>query len=126
MKPIGPGRWLRGGTLATVLISILARATPTAAGVFGTPSARTPKKLELNPSSSEENLTVYGQRRHFTLAPTTEQHRHVYGEGQDDIRDTMTGADLSAFGNAYNLVSVMGSDERSNETGGPYVAPIHN
>lgn len=90
------------------------------------PSAKTPKKLELNPSSSEENLTVYGRRRHFTLAPTTEQHRDVYGEGQDDIRDTMTGADLSAFGNAYNLGSVMGSDERSNETGGPYVAPIHN
>ncbi len=74
----------------------------------------------------EKNLIVLDRRRQFTLAPTSEQHRNRYGEGQDHIRDTMTGADLSAFGNAYNLGSVMGSDERSNETGGPYVAPIHN
>ena len=90
------------------------------------PSASPAAKLELNPSLSEEDLTVLGRRRQFTLAPTTEQHRDGYGEGQDHIRDTMTGADLSAFGNAYNLGSVIGSDERSNETGGPYVAPIHN
>ena len=107
-------------------MSTSASAAPTATSTSGMQSANMAEKLDLNPSKSEENLTVYGQRRRFTLAPTAGQHLNGYGEGQDHIRDTMTGADLSAFGNAYNLGSVMGNDERSNETGGPYVAPIHN
>ena len=38
----------------------------------------------------------------------------------------MTGANTASFGNAYNLGSPLGSDERSNETGGQFVAPRHD
>ncbi len=42
------------------------------------------------------------------------------------IRDTMTGANTASFGNAYNLGSLLGSDEKGNETGGQFVAPRHD
>ncbi len=38
----------------------------------------------------------------------------------------MTGADTAPFGNAHNLGSLPGSDERGDKTGGPFVAPRHD
>lgn len=75
----------------------------------------------------QEHVTVLGRRPLFLKAPLP-----AYGEGRAPweadraIRDTMTGADTAPFGNAYNLGSLLGSDERSNETGGRFVAPRHN
>ncbi len=70
---------------------------------------------------------VLGRRPSFRKAPLND-----YGDGRAPweadtvIRDTMTGADTAPFGNAYNLGSPMGSDERGNETGGQFLAPRHD
>ncbi len=89
-----------------------------------------PMQTDLAPAvrsgGAAEQVTVIGRRPAFRVAPVP-----GYGDGRAPweegraIRDTMTGADTAAFGNAYNLASPMGSDERSNETGGGFVAPRH-
>ncbi len=74
----------------------------------------------------DERVTVIGRRPGIRLAPTDGyRNDRAPWEANRAIRDTMTGADTGAFGNAYNLGSLLGSDERNNETGGPYVAPPH-
>ena len=77
--------------------------------------------------ASNERVTVVGRRSVFRAAPTAGYRGDDRAPWEIDraIRDTVTGADTAAFGNAYNLGSPLGSDERSNETGGPYVAPPH-
>jgi hypothetical protein len=115
--------------LAWVVIAVARADAQTAAGA-GSPFAAA-MRTDLGESGSglskdAEIITVFGKRPAFRDAPGAR-----YGEERAPwemdraIRDTMTGADTAAFGNAYNLGSVLGSDERSNETGGPFLAPRH-
>jgi hypothetical protein len=96
---------------------------PKSAGFTGV--ART--GFDFRQTDKQENIVVLGKRSAFQDAPAMN-----YGKDRDPwetgtaIHDTMTGANTAAFGNAYNLGSPMGSDERSNETGGQYVAPRHH
>ena len=73
----------------------------------------------------QENITVTATRRRLDAPMPSHGTDRAPWETGTAIHDTMTGADTSAFGNAYNLGSPMGSDERSNETGGSFVAPRH-
>ncbi len=74
----------------------------------------------------QENITVTAPRQRLDAPMPNHGTDRASWETGTAIRDTMTGADTSAFGNAYNLGSPMGSDERSNETGGSFVAPRHD
>lgn len=101
------------------------RANP--ASSFPSPMQTTLDPVDHSNDDGHEHITVFGKRPLFRSAPLTS-----YGESRAPwetgkaIRDTMTGADTAAFGDAYNLGSLLGSDERSNETGGSFVAPRHN
>ena len=102
-----------------------ARAHPLPPGPFAAPM---PTDLQgaAPDGAGNERVTVVGRRPAFRTAPTAAyRDDRAPWEANRAIRDTMTGADTAAFGNAYNLGSPLGSDERSNETGGPYVAPPH-
>ncbi len=74
----------------------------------------------------QEDVTVTATRRRLDAPMPNHDADRAPWETGTAIHDTMTGADTSAFGNAYNLGSPMGSDERSNETGGSFVAPRHD
>ncbi len=109
--------------LVLLLLACEAQAAPPPGSPPAFP-APMPTDLDVG---GRESITVLGRRPSFRTAP-------LPGHGGDrapwdrdrPIRDTMTGASTGAFGNAYNLGDPLGSDERSNETGGPYVAPRHD
>lgn len=115
------------GLLGAAMTS--AHAQPALNSVRTFPSPITTDLAPADPSinGGQEHITVFGKRPFFQKAPLPN-----YGgsrapwETNKAIRDTMTGANTAAFGNAYNLGSPLGSDERSNETGGQFVAPRHN
>ncbi|MGI4748746.1 MAG: hypothetical protein ACRYGI_16290 [Janthinobacterium lividum] len=70
---------------------------------------------------------MLGVRPRFRAAPLADYgDERTPWETGTAIHDTMTGTNTRPFGDAYNLGSTMGSDERSNETGGQFVAPRHN
>jgi hypothetical protein len=111
----------------SVLTAALCSSWATAAlcRPHGAAPARKPIDLSIRKPSAEESFIVHGRR--FKLAPTMN-----YGddpapwEAEQKHHDVMTGADIMPFGNAYAIGSPLGSDERNNETGGPYTAPRHN
>ena len=90
-------------------------ASPPQAGTTGVPHP-----------DQQEDVTVTATRRRLDAPMPNHDADRARWETGTAIHDTMTGADTSAFGNAYNLGSPMGSDERSNETGGSFVAPRHD
>lgn len=94
---------------------------------FPSPMQTTLDSIDHSHDDNQEHITVFGKRPLFRVAPLTnyDESRAPWETGKA-IRDTMTGANTAAFGNAYNLGSLLGSDERSNETGGSFVAPRHN
>ena len=89
------------------------------------PSASSPPAGAPHPDR-QETITVTAPRRRLDAPMPNHGTDRAPWETGTAIRDTMTGADTSAFGNAYNLGSPMGSDERSNETGGSFVARRHD
>ena len=72
----------------------------------------------------DEQVVVLGRRRRAAPMPDYGDARPPW-ETARAIRDPRTGTDTTAFGNAYNLGSPLGSDERGNETGGTLLAPRH-
>ena len=71
-----------------------------------------------------EHFVVRGRRTE--RAPMPEDRADPAREAGRGHRDVMTGADISAFGDAYASGDPLGSDEKSNETGGGLVAPDHH
>ena len=104
-----------------LLAGVGARAQSPPPGPFAAPM---PTDLPgvASDGASDERVTVVGRHPAFRAAPTA-GYRDDRAPWETDraIRDTATGADTAAFGNAYNLGSPLGSDE----TGGSYVAPPH-
>ena len=108
-----------------LLAGMEARAPSAPPGPFAAPM-RTDLPSIAPDGANDERVTVVGRRPTFRAAPAAGyRDDRAPWETDSAIRDTMTGADTAAFGNSYNLGSPLGSDERSNETGGPYVAPPH-
>ena len=88
---------------------------------------RRPLDLTINTLSPDESITVYGKKRHFMTAPMpTWGGDRTPWEEAGVHHDSQTGADISSFGNAYSIGNPLGSDERSNETGGTLLAQRHN
>lgn len=94
---------------------------------FPSPMQTTLDSIDHSSGDNQEHITVFGRRPLFRTAPLINyRESRAPWETGTAIRDTMTGANTASFGNAYNLGSLLGSDEKSNETGGPFVAPRHN
>lgn len=121
----------RAGIIFSILLAIAfakAHAQPAlhAPSPFASPIRTDLGVTDPSYLNRQENITVFGKRPAFRNAPAAQ-----YGEARAPwemgkaIHDTMTGANTALFGNAYNLGSLLGSDERSNETGGQYLAPRH-
>ena len=114
------------GLMTVVTPAVHAQAAPNPVLSFPSPMPTDLQPLDDPDHDGQEHITVLG-RRPFGTAPLP-----AYGNGRAPwetdtaIRDTMTGANTASFGNAYNLGSPLGSDERSNETGGQFVAPRHD
>ena len=117
--------------LTAVLLSWTAAALgqPLAAPVNALPAGkqREPRGMDLSlpEPGPEESFIVQGRR--FRLAPSMNYgDRLTPWEAERRHHDVMTGADIAPFGSAYGLAVPLGSDERGNETGGPYAAPRHD
>ncbi|MCQ8276955.1 hypothetical protein NFI95_00630 [Acetobacteraceae bacterium KSS8] len=114
--------WLRTSILPLPLLC----ASPADAGA---PPMPPPFDTDLTAAAApfvkaDEQLRVLGRR--VVVAPLPSYGNEIPPwEAGRAIRDPRTGASTTVFGNAYNLGSVMGSDERSNETGGQFLAPRH-
>ena len=90
-----------------------------------TGSSRKHLDLSLREPGREESIIVHGRR--FKLAPAMNYGDELAPwESERRHHDVMTGGDISPFGNAYAIGSPLGSDERNNETGGPYTVSRHN
>lgn len=113
-----------------VLVLVAVCGTPAAIAAPKPSPLRSPFDTDLRAASSpaaaaDERITVTGRSR-ARLAPLPDYAGETTPwDAARAIRDPRTGTDTTRFGDAYNLGSVLGSDERSNETGGIYIAPRH-
>ena len=114
--------WLRKGIPVLLLASV--RANEAAAAPMPAPFDTSLSAAAVPGASADEQLKVMGRR--IARAPLPSYGDEVRPwDAARAIRDPRTGASTTVFGNAYNLGSIMGSDERSNETGGMFLAPRH-
>ena len=122
-----------GRTVSSALTAVLlswtapALGRPRVAPVSVAPAAeqRQPRGMDLSLPEPEESFIVHGRR--FRPAPSMNYgDRLTPWEAERRHHDVMTGADIAPFGSAYGLAGPLGSDERGNETGGPYAAPRHD
>lgn len=121
----------RAGIISSTLLAVVsaeahAQSASRTPSPFSAPISTDLRATDLSSLDNQESITVLGKRTAFRNVPILH-----YGEDRAPwemgkiIHDTMTGANTAPFGNAYNLGSLLGSDERSNETGGQYLAPRH-